>query len=239
MKIAICDDDFIMIKKLRDDISFFFKDLKENIELLTFSNGKSLIEAIQKDEKYFDIILLDIDMPDITGLKVAEVLRKISDDIIIIFISSYDGFVFDSLEYNPFRYIRKNRMKEELYHALKAAYMLYKKRVKKHFFIKSDDGEYIIEQTEILYFEIIRRKLFIYLKDDRILSTWKPLKDFFREVDDGSFVKIHSGCAVNMKYIREYSNCDITLDNGKKLSTSRSGIKILKDELTRYWSECV
>ena len=42
-----------------------------------------------------------------------------------------------------------------------------------------------------------------------------------------------------MKYIKEYTNYYITLDNGKKLITSRSGIKILKDELTRYWGENV
>ena len=68
---------------------------------------------------------------------------------------------------------------------------------------------------------------------------WKPLNDFINEINDNNFVKIHRGCAVNMKYIKEYTNYYITLDNGKKLITSRSGIKILKDELTRYWGENV
>lgn len=40
-----------------------------------------------------------------------------------------------------------------------------------------------------------------------------------------------------MKYIKEYTSYDVILDNGEKLFTSRAGMKILKDELTRYWGE--
>lgn len=114
-----------------------------------------------------------------------------------------------------------------------------KKRERRYVVIKSDDGDYRVEQSEICYFEIVKRKLFIHLANNKVLSMWKPLNDFINEINDNNFVKIHRGCAVNMKYIKEYTNYYITLDNGKKLITSRSGIKILKDELTRYWGENV
>ena len=66
---------------------------------------------------------------------------------------------------------------------------------------------------------------------------WKTIKEFINEIGGDDFVKIHSGCAVNMKYIKEYTNYDVILDDGKVLPMSRTGIKILKDELTRYWGE--
>lgn len=239
MYIAICDDDSKITSRLKIDIGTILASLKDNVDVSVFANGTELIDTIKKEKIHYDILLLDIDMPNISGLEVAKMLRETNEDTIIIFISSYEKYVFDSFEYNPFRYIRKNRIKEELNIALKSAYALYKKRERRYIVIKSDDGDHRVEQSEICYFEIVKRKLFIHLADNRVLSMWKSIKDFINEIDDDNFIKIHSGCAVNMKYIREYTNYDVTLDNGEKLLASRSGIKVLKDELTRYWGENV
>lgn len=239
MYIAICDDDSKISNRIKNDIYKIFTSLKDVVDVSFFANGTNLIETIKNEKLHYDLLLLDVDMPNMSGLEVAKILRETNEDIIIIFISSYEKYVFDSFEYNPFRYIRKNRIKEELNIALKSAYALYKKRERRYIVIKSDDGDHRLEQSEICYFEIVKRKLFIHLADNKVLSMWKPIKDFINEIDDDNFVKIHSGCVVNMKYIKEYTNYDITLDNGEKLITSRSGIKILKDELTRYWGENV
>ena len=61
-------------------------------------------------------------MPDVSGLEVAKKLRQKHLDIILIFISAHEQYVFESIEYNPFRYIRKNRIEKELMPCLKAAY---------------------------------------------------------------------------------------------------------------------
>lgn len=238
MYIAICDDDSKITSRLESDIRAIFKNLKDDVDVSVFVNGTDLIDTIKKEKIHYDILLLDVDMPNISGLEVAKILRETNEDIIIIiFISSYEKYVFDSFEYNPFRYIRKNKIKEELSIALKSAYSLYKKSERRYVVIKSDDGDYRVEQSEICYFEIVKRKLFIHLANNKVLGMWKPIKDFINEINDNNFVKIHSGCVVNMKYIKEYTSYDVILDNGEKLFTSRAGMKILKDELTRYWGE--
>lgn len=237
MYIAICDDDSNITSRLKIDIYKIFNSLKVDFNISIFEKGTDLIDTIKKDEIQYDILLLDVDMPNISGLEVAKILRENNEDIIIIFISSYDKYVFDSFEYNPFRYIRKNRIKEELNIALKSAYALYQKRKRRHITIKSEQGEYRVEISEIYYFEIENRKLYVYLTDNRVFSMWKTVKEFINEIGSDDFVKIHSGCAVNMKYIKEYTNYDVILDDGKALPMSRTGIKILKDELTRYWGE--
>lgn len=239
MNIAICDDDSEIIKIIHENVNRIFEEMNVNVNLSGFANGNDLIAAIQKEKYYFDLLLLDIDMPEISGLEVAKKLRERNNNIIIIFVSSFDHYVFDSLEYSPFRYIRKSRINEELKHALMSAYSVYKKNKKRYIQVKNSEGEYKIELSEILYFEIIKRKLFLHLTDNRVFSVWKTIRDLYNEVYNGCFVKIHSGCVVNMKYIKEYSNHDITLDNGEKLPVSRAGMKVLKNELTRYWSECI
>lgn len=114
MRIAICDDDNEMLGRLKKDVIEIFGILKVNIEIFSFSDGKELLRTIQNDDENFDLFLLDIDMPDVSGLEIAQMLREMSVNLIIIFISAYDNYVFDSIEYSPFRYIRKSRIKEEL-----------------------------------------------------------------------------------------------------------------------------
>ena len=122
MRIASCDDDNEMLGRLKKDVIEIFGILKVNIEIFSFSDGKELLRTIQNDDENFDLFLLDIDMPDVSGLEIAQMLREMSVNLIIIFISAYDNYVFDSIEYSPFRYIRKSRIKEELPLALVLKY---------------------------------------------------------------------------------------------------------------------
>ena len=78
-------------------------------------------------------------MPDITGLDVAKTIRQTNSNIILIFISSHEQYVFKSIEYRPFRYIRKEYLKEELPNALKAAYKLIESDKDESIIVKADD----------------------------------------------------------------------------------------------------
>jgi len=93
-----------------------------------------------------------------------------------------------------------------------------------------------IEETEIMYFEVVRRQIRICLLDGRVFHTWRTMKELQQELSPERFSKIHSGCVVNLKYVSGYAGNDITLDNGERLTASRGGIKTFKEELSRYWS---
>ena len=237
MKIAICDDDIEILKELEEDIALFFKKNEKEVTITTYDNGKNVLDAIQQENSKPDILFLDIDMPDISGLETAKQLRQIHETLILIFISSYEQYVFEALEYVPFRYIRKSYMKQELPLTLRAAENTYWKMQKKYLLIKCENGEHRIEQSEIIYFEKILRKLYIYLNDGRVLTTWKPIKEIEAQLSMDCFSKVHSGCMVNLKYVNGYEGCEIQLDNGKRLKASRDGMKIFKNELARYWSK--
>lgn len=77
------------------------------------------------------------------------------------------------------------------------------------------------------------------MENNSVIIAWRTIREFLDELNDNAFVRIDSGCAVNMKYIKEYSNKDVTLDNGEHLPASRAGIKLLKGKFSRYWSKRV
>lgn len=236
MIIAICDDNLEFLNQIGDIVTHTYKELQVDFAISSFTCGQDLLAEIQDKKTEIELLLLDIDMPGISGLDVAKVVRETGGNTILIFISSYENFVFETFEYNPFRFVRKSRMKQELPIALRAAEGLYQKNRKRYVVIKCDEGELKIEASEITHFEVVKRRLHIHLSDGRTLHTWKTLKELLKEVSSDNFSKIHSGCVVNLKYVSGYSGSEITMDSGVRLVASRDGMKTFKEELSRYWS---
>lgn len=236
MKIAICDDNLAFLKEIEEIVREIYKDIPEDIIISSFQSGTELLDGIKGESSDADLLLLDIDMPDISGLEVAKVVRASEDDCILMFISAYENYVFDTFEYNPFRFIRKERMKQELPVALRAAESLYQKNKKRYAVIRCDEGEVKVEESKITHFEVVKRQIYIYLTDGRVLHTWKTIKELQNELSSDNFSKIHSGCVVNLKYVSGYNGSEITLDNGVRLIASRAGTKTFREELSRYWS---
>jgi len=121
MRIAICDDNLEFLKQIEDIVSCIYKETQVELVVSCFQNGQALLEEMKKQEEDIDLLLLDIDMPEISGLEVAKAVRAMGKECILMFISSYENYVFDTFEFSPFRFIRKGKLSQELPIALRAA----------------------------------------------------------------------------------------------------------------------
>ena len=186
----------------------------------------SLYNNIKHGERVYDALFLDIDMPKISGLDVAAKMRSINQEVLLVFISAHEQYVFDSIDYSPIKYIRKLKMHDEIELALKKANKCINSRNTKTIIIKTDDGEIRLRHDDIMYFEMYRRRITVYINNGKAIDE---------ELEDEDFVQIHSGGIVNVKYIYEYSGYSITLDNETKLVVSRSRLKEVKEQMARYW----
>ena len=115
-KVMIVDDNMtnlIMAKKV----------LEEIYEIVPVSAGKTALEFLHDMPDPPDIMLLDIDMPIINGFNLAE---RVSNNLLsqenatIIYITTYENLVYEAFKYSPLRFIRKNRINEELLEAIQA-----------------------------------------------------------------------------------------------------------------------
>lgn len=235
INIAICDDEQESLHMIQKELYNAANKLKIEIETYAYNDGKKVLDSIYNENEDFDILFLDIDMPDISGLEIARKLRQKNLDIILIFISAHEQYVFESIEYNPFRYIRKNRIEKELIQALKAAYQRLEEMQDSYIIVKTEEAEVRVKHSDIMYFETTARKVGIHLKNGEVLLVRKTIKELYKKLNDENLIKIHSGCVANVKYIGKYSNHDITLDNGEQLIVSRTRIKNVKMTLMNYW----
>lgn len=241
MKLVICDDKREMAVNLQEKAGTILQGMNVEADIQVYSSGKTLIEDIRDAKVHADILLLDIDMPEMNGMEVAEKLRAENSDIILIFVSSFEDMVYETFKFQAFRFIRKWRIEEELWLALKDANREYRRQIEeqirkeRYVILETETGEHRVRVDDIWYFETEGRRLRVHLENETILTKRRSLEDLLHVICDENFVKIHSGCVVNLKYIQGYGEDIITMDNGEELRPSRIGIRTVRKELARYW----
>ena len=235
INIAICDDEINILENIRNKVLDIAGERKIEVDIFTYSETRRAVNVLCSKEENFDILLLDIDMPILSGLEMAKLVRKYRENIILIFMSAHEQYVFESIEYTPFRYIRKSRISEELPLAMTAAFARLENEKDGGIVVKAEDGEIRLYRSQIMYYEMQERRINIHLNNGKNLIIWKTIKELTEEINDEKFIKLHSGCVVNVKYINGFSKCDVTLDNGEKLIVSRRRVKDVKSQLLQYW----
>lgn len=234
-RIAVIDDEPVWIEIIRGIVNDFFGSRSTKTQIDTFDNAQLLLDAMTEKKEAVDIVILDIDIPNINCFEIAEKLNNLYPDIIFMFYTMHEHFVFDAFSFQPFRYIRKEYAARELKPALESALQVIKNRAEKYIMLKSLNGISNVEISEIMYYETNKRRCDIYLKDGSIINVRKTIKDLYAETGSDNFVFLHRGAAANVRYIKKCSTYDVTLENGTKLIVSRNRIKDVKAAFTRYW----
>lgn len=114
--IAFCDDSSeyraVFDKELRLCCEKVFAGALKNQIEPGFESASSVLEHIK--DSPIDLLFLDVDMPGMSGFELAKVLLSKHKQILIVFMSAFDNFVYNSFEYYPFAFLRKECMKAEL-----------------------------------------------------------------------------------------------------------------------------
>lgn len=205
--------------------------INEICSLIESSNDmKCIIETFEHSIKFFqkinnilcDIVFLDIDMPEMNGFDIAKILNNIRSDITIIFVSSFDNFVFESFEYHPFRFVRKSNLKEDIDSALNA-YQREIERKKDVYFFKTNEAERSVKTSDIMYFESMGHDIFIYTVDGnfkikRERDRNMTVKFITEKFENKGFIRVHKSFLVNYRYIHTINYSNIILKNNLKIN---------------------
>ena len=106
---AICDDNDAMLNFLNTKICEIFTENGICFELQSFLSGQDFLQKHESNP--FDVVFMDIVMPEIDGFEVAKQIRRISFNTYIIFITTESSLVYDSFDFQPFYFIPKGKPK--------------------------------------------------------------------------------------------------------------------------------
>lgn len=241
IELIICDDDAMSLNQTRQFLTDMMHQWNEEIEIMTYTDSDSLMKRIQSENEQTDILLLDIDMPNRSGMEIAKLIRDEDRDIIVIFLTAHEEFVYMSFQYAPFRYIRKEYMKEELPSAMKAAVAKLSAQQSFSVCLRTQEGEVSVKIADITHFQMENRRVCVYTAQGGTYMIWKKLKELKAEIDakDGSFVYVHSGCVVNLRYVRTRRSGMVVLDGAREIEipVSRRRQREVSAMISEYWRD--
>ena len=88
-KIGICDDEPIFCESLKKLLTAYQAESKNQLGVRIFHRGEELIDSFHNGKCPYDILMLDVDVPDgMNGVQTAEKIREQNPDVIIIFITN-------------------------------------------------------------------------------------------------------------------------------------------------------
>lgn len=205
-KILVIDDDIQFGEVLREKLQDKFDD-----EVKVFDE----VDYDVLNQYAVDLVFLDIEMGIVNGVDVAKVLRKRKDNPIIIFVSSKEGMIHNSLGAQPFYFVRK----ESLDMDLNSAFSLLKSanfRVSKKVMITDQ----LVDLQDLNYIEAANHYLTLYMNGDPVIVRM-TMDEIGKLLENDSCVRIHRSYIVNLLAIDHWYRNRVILKDGKELEIGR------------------
>ena len=149
MRIAICDDEKMIRELLKEKIQKYYFSNNMDFSIQTFENGEKVLES---DLNLIDVLFLDVEMPGRNGMKIARAIREKNKEMLIVFLTAYSEFVFESFKVDAFRYLVKPVNDQELTETLAAIFQKFCE-TEEHLNFQFQNEMYSINYSDILYIE--------------------------------------------------------------------------------------
>jgi DNA-binding LytR/AlgR family response regulator len=240
IKIAICDDEdkvVSLIEKMLLDIS---KTNHIPLDIDAFYCGEDLEKAMQNESQY-DLLYLDIHMKGESGILAAQNIRKMDQNLLIIYVSSYDKYLMELFRLDVFDFIKKPIQQDIFIKTFFAANeRICSKKV--YFPFQYKNTEHKILCSDIVYFESKGRQVQIHMRHGGIEIFNDKLNAVEERMYTGKipFLRIHQSFLVNYHYIAARTKTSVIIINGQELPISEERQKsfsqiygrLLKDEIS-------
>ena len=227
MRIAVCDDEELFRIEFKSVLDKVLINAEYDID--TFSGGSSLYEAFLKNP--FDLVFLDIEMPGIDGITLAKRLRAVSENVLIVFLTSHIEYALEGYEVNALRYLVKPVDMNKLSEVLK--YIQDKKNNSRQIMIKQEGEDIVIDISDIIYMESMDKNVRIVTSKSEYITRYN-ISDYEEELKDSGFLRIHRGYLISLSKVKKIVKNDVIMDGDISLPVSRSNVKALKEALYAY-----
>lgn len=209
--------------------SDFFHKKNREISLRTFSSGEELL----KYDGQIDILFLDIQMKDIDGMETARKLREDKFCGFLIFITVLKDMVFQSFEVQAYDYLVKPVEEKQFEKTMERLYAAMRSAGEDSLLVQKGYEGRIIRKDEIVFCEIIDRKVYLNLASDEVIDYYERIENLETKLGD-CFFRCHRSYLINLKHLKGYKNGIAYMDNGREIPVSRLRSKEFSSVVLRY-----
>jgi two-component system LytT family response regulator len=255
LRIIIADDE----RPAREFLKAVLREFEDAELVGEAENGADAVELIKQLKP--DLALLDLRMPEISGLEAVRLLRK-SQMPLVAFVTAYDEYAVQAFEVNAVDYllkpVEKSRLRETLNRAherleqedwrtvetenVKNAATVYNETARAEFLeripVKRREEIFLIPVAEIASIVADGELLHITTDKNQKYTINYRLKDLEMRLSPDRFVRLSRGALANLEMISRVSPMPggtylITLKNGQEIASSRQQSRILREKILK------
>lgn len=210
MKCIVVDDERIA----REGLNQFIKEFDFLEPVGNYSNAHVAMNKLQKDP--VDLIFLDIQMPFLSGMDFAEMLKPA--ETMIIFTTAHPEYALKGYKVNAIDYLLKPIFFEDFKVAVDKAKKLYelmyaKESPQSSLLFKENGVLSKIYPHQIMYVSALQNYVEIYRKNEGKMIVHQTLKNILEELPEKDFLQIHKSYIVNLKYFKSIQDAKIVLQD--------------------------
>ena len=230
IKIAVVDDEREFSDHLKQCLMQYAEKMSLAVDIQTFNDSVMFMERFRSD---YDILFLDIEMPDLDGIRLATKIREKDAAVPIIFVTNMKKMAVHGYQVNALDFI----VKPIHYYAFE---LTFKKALRS---LAREDVKFIVfsvksgfrrlNSRDIRFIEVFARKLVVHT-DSETFEAYGTLREIEEQLYPYGFRRCNSGYLVNLRFVTGVEKDDVLL-NDDRLAISRPRKQIFLKELMSYW----
>ena len=235
IKIAICDDECKFLDSAEEMLKQYLSDNGISAQTDLFRIPLELIDAVEKGIRY-DIYLLDIYMPGISGMSIATELRSRDIKSPIIFLTSSTDHALEAFGVNATHYLLKPYTKDNFYVGMDKAMQSITSHRDDSIVLKVDNEYRSISVSNILYCEAEDKYQRLYLKNGERLLVRITGTELYKQLSAfDCFYRCGRAHIVNLNHIRKVGQDGAAFKDGVQLLLPRSVLAGLRKAFFDYF----
>jgi DNA-binding LytR/AlgR family response regulator len=233
VNIAIVEDEAAAAKTLQTILDTYARENDVNFHITCYPNAVSFLTDCKKG---FDIVFMDIELPDLNGMEAAFKLREFDKQIIIVFITNMAQYAASGYEVNALYYIIKPINYQNTAYKLRRALSILAANSEEEILLSQASGLVRFSSRVLMYVEIIGHKL-IYHTEENQYTAYGVLSDVEKKLRARHFYRCNSCYLVNARYIASITGFTITLLNNEQLQISHPKRKQFMLDIANWLGE--
>lgn len=232
-KIAICDDEEAQIQYLAALVRDWAAHSGRMVSIRPFFSAEEFLFQYE-EEKDYDILLLDIEMRNTSGVELAKRIREENEAVQIVFITGYPDYIAQGYEVGALHYLLKPVNGEKLCQVLnRAAGNLGKKG--RAVFLRSAKEVQRIPVDSIVYVEVLSHKIMIHTSHSEY-ETKLSITGMAEMLGEG-FVRCHRSYLAGISFIDHITKNTVVFDDGRTIPLARNAYEEVNRAFIAYYME--
>lgn len=199
MRVGLVDDRFIDLDKLNGIVA----GIPEVEVIFSTLSAEEAYDQIKKQT--IDLLIADIEMPNLSGYELADIIHSHALNIAVIFVTGSSGYAVHAFELNVHDYIMKPYQKDRLVKSVER--LLEKSRSSEmmgRLYLKQKNEIHIVQKKDIIFIERSGRSTTIYTKTGPI-KTYQTLNELEGELRERDFLRSHRSFIINIHHVKNFS----------------------------------